>query len=180
MFLSSPPLSSSRLSFSPALSLSLSGSRSLLPSLVLFLGTKKNNNQKKPKKTSWVKKLTRKHITNPALVDLVGDLAAGKLAETIRALAVQVTPESRRSVLVDLLTVYCAGSSGGTGNGKGIVFTQTKREADEVAAALALTVPCEALHGDIAQKARETVLKHFRDGKFSALVATDVVSSVFF
>lgn len=79
-------------------------------------------------------------------------------------------------MLVDLLTVYCAGSSGGTGNGKGIVFTQTKREADEVAAALALTVPCEALHGDIAQKARETVLKHFRDGKFSALVATDVVS----
>lgn len=111
---------------------------------------------------------------------MVGDLAAGKLAETIRALAVQVTPESRRSVLVDLLTVYCAGSSGGTGNGKGIVFTQTKREADEVAAALALTVPCEALHGDIAQKARENVLKHFRDGKFLALVATDVVSLIFF
>ena len=140
------------------------------------LKKKKHKKHTQKNQNSWVKKLTRKHLTNPALVDLVGDLAAGKLAETIRALAVQVTPESRRSVLVDLLTVYCAGSSGGTGNGKGIVFTQTKREADEVAAALALTVPCEALHGDIAQKARETVLKHFRDGKFSALVATDVVS----
>ena len=118
---------------------------------------------------AWVKKLTRKHLTNPALVDLVGDEQAGKLAETITALAVQVTPESRRSVLVDLLTVYCAG-------GKGIVFTQTKREADEVAAALALTLPCEALHGDIAQKGREAVLKHFRDGKFNALVATDVAA----
>ena len=118
---------------------------------------------------TWVKKLTRKHLNNPALVDLVGDKEAGKLAETIRALAVQVTPESRRSVLVDLLTVYAAG-------GKGIVFTQTKREADEVAAALALTVPCEALHGDIAQSGREAVLKHFRDGKFTALVATDVAS----
>lgn len=148
------------------------------PLLLLFLSLFLNINEKI--NDSWVKKLTRKHLTNPALVDLVGDLAAGKLAETIRALAVQVTPESRRSVLVDLLTVYCAGSSGGTGNGKGIVFTQTKREADEVAAALALTVPCEALHGDIAQKARENVLKHFRDGKFLALVATDVVSLIFF
>ena len=56
------------------------------------------------------------------------------------------------------------------------MFTQTKREADEVAAALALSMPCEALHGDIAQKTRETVLRHFRDGKFNALVATDVAA----
>ena len=118
---------------------------------------------------TWVQRLTKKFLRDPVLVDLVGDSAAGKLADTIRALAVQVTPESRRSVLVDLLTVYGAG-------GKGIVFTQTKREADEVAAALALTLPCEALHGDIAQKAREAVLSHFRDGRFSALVATDVAA----
>ena len=118
---------------------------------------------------TWVKRLTKKFLKDPVLVDLVGDSAAGKLADTIKALAVQVTPESRRSVLVDLLTVYGAG-------GKGIVFTQTKREADEVAAALALTLPCEALHGDIAQKAREAVLKHFRDGRFAALVATDVAA----
>jgi ATP-dependent RNA helicase DDX21 len=118
---------------------------------------------------AWVKRLTKKFLRDPVLVDLVGDSTAGKLADTIKALAVQVTPESRRSVLVDLLTVYGAG-------GKGIVFTQTKREADEVAAALALTLPCEALHGDIAQKSRETVLSHFRDGRFAALVATDVAA----
>lgn len=34
----------------------------------------------------------------------------------------------------------------------------------------------QALHGDISQKQRETVLKHFRDGKFVALVATDVAA----
>lgn len=47
-----------------------------------------------------------------------------------------VTKEARRSILVDLLTVHCLG-------GKAIVFTQTKREADEVAASLSLVHPCE-------------------------------------
>ena len=44
--------------------------------------------------------------------------------------------EARRSILVDLLTVHALG-------GKAIVFTQTKREADEVAASLSLVHPCE-------------------------------------
>jgi ATP-dependent RNA helicase DDX21 len=34
----------------------------------------------------------------------------------------------------------------------------------------------QALHGDISQNAREQVLKNFRNGKFLALVATDVAS----
>lgn len=51
-------------------------------------------------------------------------------------MAVYVTKEARRSILVDLLTVHCLG-------GKAIVFTQTKREADEVAASLSLVHPCE-------------------------------------
>ena len=53
-----------------------------------------------------------------------------------RTMAVNVTNEARRSILVDLLTVHCLG-------GKAIVFTQTKREADEVAASLSLVHPCE-------------------------------------
>ena len=53
-----------------------------------------------------------------------------------RTLAVHVTPEARRSILVDLLTVHALG-------GKAIVFTQTKREADEVAASVSLVHPCE-------------------------------------
>lgn len=53
-----------------------------------------------------------------------------------RTMAVHVTPEARRSILVDLLTVHALG-------GKAIVFTKTKREADEVAASLSLVHPCE-------------------------------------
>ena len=51
-------------------------------------------------------------------------------------MAVHVTPEARRSILVDLRTVHALG-------GKAIVFTQTKREADEVAASVSLVHPCE-------------------------------------
>ena len=34
----------------------------------------------------------------------------------------------------------------------------------------------QALHGDISQAQREQVLKNFRQGKFTALVATDVAA----
>lgn len=53
-----------------------------------------------------------------------------------RLLAVQIHPDARRSVLVDLLTVYGAG-------GKCIVFANTKRDADEVSAAIANSMPTE-------------------------------------
>ena len=48
-----------------------------------------------------------------------------------------VPAESRRNILPDVLTVH------GTG-GKAIVFTKTKREADEVAASIAGMLTVEA------------------------------------
>jgi hypothetical protein len=72
-------------------------------------------------------------------------------------------------VLVDLLTVYGEG-------GKAIVFTQTKREADEVAASVGGHLPCGALHGDMSQREREKVLAAFRANKLTVLVATDVAA----
>ena len=75
-----------------------------------------------------------------------------KIADTITMLAVNVPPAARRTVLVDMLTVHGKGS-------RAIVFTQTKREADDVAAALGRSMSCEALHGDIAQWQREKTLQ---------------------
>lgn len=60
--------------------------------------------------------------------------------------------------------------------GKTIVFTQTKRDADEVSLALSNSIASEALHGDISQHQRERTLNSFRQGKFTVLVATDVAS----
>lgn len=118
----------------------------------------------------WVKKLSRKHLNNPMTIDLVGENEE-KLAEGIKLYAVATTTSSnsKRSILGDLITVFAKG-------GKTIVFTQTKRDADDVSLGLSNTIACEALHGDISQHQRERTLAGFREGKFSALVATDVAA----
>lgn len=117
---------------------------------------------------AWVQKLARKHLDKPMTIDLVGE-SDEKLAEGIKLYAVGATTTSKRSILGDLIMVYAKG-------GKTIVFTQTKRDADDVSVALGSRIPCEALHGDISQYQREKTLNGFREGKFSVLVATDVAA----
>jgi ATP-dependent RNA helicase DDX21 len=117
----------------------------------------------------WVKGLISQYLKDPVNIDNIGEGQTGKLNENITAYGVQVTSASRRSILVDLITVHADG-------GKAIVFTQTKRDCDEVAAAVALHLPCEPLHGDMAQAERERVLASFRAGRTNVLVATDVAA----
>ncbi|TVU44322.1 hypothetical protein EJB05_03758 [Eragrostis curvula] len=117
---------------------------------------------------SWVKKLSRRYLNNPLTIDLVGDQDE-KLAEGIKLYAIPLTGTSKRTVLSDLITVYAKG-------GKTIVFTKTKRDADEVSLALSNSIASEALHGDISQHQRERTLNGFRQGKFTVLVATDVAA----
>ncbi|XP_050273332.1 DEAD-box ATP-dependent RNA helicase 3, chloroplastic [Quercus robur] len=116
----------------------------------------------------WVKKLARKYLDNPLTIDLVGDREE-KLAEGIKLFALSATATSKRTILSDLITVYAKG-------GKTIVFTQTKRDADEVSMSLTNSIASEALHGDISQHQRERTLNGFRQGKFTVLVATDVAA----
>ncbi|KAL6638185.1 hypothetical protein ACP70R_025757 [Stipagrostis hirtigluma subsp. patula] len=117
---------------------------------------------------SWVKKLSRRYLNNPLTIDLVGDQDE-KLAEGIKLYAIPLTATSKRTILSDLVTVYAKG-------GKTIVFTRTKRDADEVSLALTNSIASEALHGDISQHQRERTLNGFRQGKFTVLVATDVAA----
>ncbi|CAL9078987.1 RNA helicase [Musa troglodytarum] len=116
----------------------------------------------------WVKKLARRNLNDPLTIDLVGDQDE-KLAEGIKLYAIPTTATSKRTILSDLVTVYAKG-------GKAIVFTQTKRDADEVSMALTNSIASEALHGDISQHQRERTLNGFRQGKFTVLVATDVAA----
>ncbi|KAI3448406.1 hypothetical protein Pfo_005071 [Paulownia fortunei] len=116
----------------------------------------------------WVNKLARKFLDNPLTIDLVGDQEE-KLAEGIKLYAISTTATSKRTILSDLVTVYAKG-------GKAIVFTQTKRDADEVSLVLTNSIASEALHGDISQHQRERTLNGFRQGKFTVLVATDVAA----
>lgn len=59
----------------------------------------------------------------------------------------------------------------------GLVFTQTKNDADFVSKALdERGYEVAALHGDIPQSQREKILSRFRNGKTRILVATDVAA----
>ncbi len=116
----------------------------------------------------WVKRVTQKYLRDAVTIDLVGD-SKQKVASTIDVMSCACSHQSRTTILADLVTVYGKGA-------KAICFTQTKREADEVTAALGRRMATEVLHGDIAQAQRERTLKRFRDGRFSVLVATDVAA----
>jgi superfamily II DNA/RNA helicase len=64
-----------------------------------------------------------------------------------------------------------------SGVGKALVFCQTKRTCDRVERSLQeLGVQAMAIHGDLAQVAREKAMRRFGDGELSVLVATDVAA----
>ncbi|KAH9619029.1 hypothetical protein KSS87_019427 [Heliosperma pusillum] len=93
---------------------------------------------------AWIVKLTRKYLKDPLTIDLVGD-SDQKLAEGISLNSIVVDHHSKAGVIGPLFTEYANG-------GKCIVFTQTKRDADNLAQAMGRkNYKCEPLHGDIAQ-----------------------------
>ena len=58
-----------------------------------------------------------------------------------------------------------------------LVFTKTRVGADQLADALtARGFTAEALHGELGQQARESVLRHFRQGQTQLLISTDVAA----
>ncbi|KAL9244282.1 hypothetical protein vseg_018077 [Gypsophila vaccaria] len=118
---------------------------------------------------SWIVKLTQKYLNNPLTIDLVGD-SDQKLAEGISLNSIVVDCRSKAGVIGPLFTEYANG-------GKCIVFTQTKRDADNLAHAMGRKkYKCEPLHGDIAQNQRERTLSRFREGDINILIATDVAA----
>ncbi|KAH9288348.1 hypothetical protein KI387_032465, partial [Taxus chinensis] len=116
----------------------------------------------------WIHKLSKKYLTNPLLVDLVGD-SNQKLAEGITLYSIGASAYGKRSILSPLITEHAKG-------GKCIVFTQTKRDADYLSMSLSQALGCKALHGDISQGQRERTLAGFRQGQFNVLIATDVAA----
>lgn len=61
--------------------------------------------------------------------------------------------------------------------GKIIIFTQTKRRVDQIAAFIrSFGVNCNMIHGNKSQNERDAVLREFRTPNSNILVATDVAS----
>ena len=81
---------------------------------------------------------------------------------------VPVTQDGKVDTLVELLEAE---------PGLTLVFVRTKRGADRLAQKLSRrNINAIALHGDMAQSARERALEKFRSGKVTTLVATDVAA----
>ena len=58
-----------------------------------------------------------------------------------------------------------------------IVFVKTKRDAADIERELQKRgINARAIHGDLSQRQRETVMKLFKEGKVKVLVATDVAA----
>jgi len=84
-----------------------------------------------------------------------------------RVLFVEQT--DKPSLLRELLQASAAG--------RVLVFTRTKRRADQVARQLSRSgIRADAIHGDKSQATRERLLHGFRTGKTRVLVATDLAS----
>jgi ATP-dependent RNA helicase DDX21 len=121
---------------------------------------------------AWIKEVTTKYFKKETTVhvDLVSGGAKNETALKIQHLCLPCPWSSRAQTIGDIVLCY-AGAHGRT-----IIFTETKKEANELALDDAVKQECAVLHGDIAQAQRETTFQAFRDGKFRCLVATDVAA----
>jgi ATP-dependent RNA helicase DeaD len=112
-----------------------------------------------------VKRLAERYMREPEMIDLsTKDLSV----ETIEQFYFTVEPERKFELLVQLMRREQPRQA--------IVFCRTRRGTDRVKTQLAKVIDSvDTIHGDLAQSARDRVMRRFREGKVKCLVATDVV-----
>jgi ATP-dependent RNA helicase DeaD len=114
---------------------------------------------------SDVRKLAHRYMYQPLEVNLSQDTPS---VESIQQFYVSVNGEQKFDLLLLLLKRDRPRQC--------IVFTRTKRGADRLADRLHRVVAgVSAIHGDLPQTTRDRVMRGFRSGQISVLVATDVV-----
>lgn len=125
--------------------------------------------------SDWVNKAVQRWMDakNRITIDLVGNSKI-KTAEHIRHYAIPARWQNRSEIIADVVSAY--GRPGAAG-GRTIIFTETKKEANELAMNHTLKkFNAAAIHGDVSQTLRESTLKSFREGKVSCLIATNVAA----
>jgi ATP-dependent RNA helicase DeaD len=112
-----------------------------------------------------VLKLAQRYMYDPLEINLSRDEPS---VETIKQYYVSVNADRKFELLVQLLKRDRPRQC--------IVFTRTKRGADRLAERLRRSISgVAAIHGDLPQNTRDRVMRGFRDGQISLLIATDVV-----
>lgn len=155
----------------------------------------------------WVKEIGARYQNDVYSIDVTTNEGGARVATTVTHKAIQLPPgiDAKKQALEDIIAVEISKNiedeqvidfsdnpiaaaahakkkkSGHAMQqrifGKTIVFTETKREADElVSGGVFKTLTAQAIHGDVGQKQRDATLNAFRTGAFNVLVATDVAA----
>jgi ATP-dependent RNA helicase DeaD len=110
--------------------------------------------------------LTKQFQYNPKMIKVAGEKLSAKMVEQSYF---DVEPFRKTRLLAQLLTEYNPRLS--------IVFCNTKRKVDAVCGDLrAHGFYSAAIHGDIRQTKRDSIMNKFRKEKVNILVATDVAA----
>lgn len=113
-----------------------------------------------------IKKLAQEFLKNPEVVEVA---RRNTTAETVKQSIYLVDQAHKHSVLADLIR--------SRGAAQVLVFTRTKIAAGRLARALEREgILADAIHGDKSQQERLKALDAFKEGKITALVATDVAA----
>ncbi|HEY8085211.1 MAG TPA: DEAD/DEAH box helicase [Methylophilaceae bacterium] len=113
-----------------------------------------------------IKKLAQDFLVDPVTVEVARRNAT---ADTIKQSVYMVDSASKKDVLAELIR--------SRGASQVLVFTRTKLMASRLARLLEKDgIAAESIHGDKSQQERLKALDAFKEGRITALVATDVAA----
>ena len=111
-------------------------------------------------------KLTNEFQNNPQMIEINKEQVT--IAE-IEQNYLDVPHNRKKDALITLLDFYAPG--------KAIIFCNTKKMVDELAELLSSrNFNVESIHSDIKQSQRTSVMKGFKQGRTSILIATDIAA----
>ena len=116
--------------------------------------------------TDEIERLARKYMEDPEKLEVT---AGALTVDLVKQGYVTVEPWDKRRMLAHLLTHEEPALT--------IVFCRMKRTVDSVVRYLERKgVPAHAIHGDLSQSKRNSVMSKFRGGDLNVLVASDLAS----
>jgi len=119
---------------------------------------------------SWVWQIVKAFVgVEYEYIDLVKN-TENKTAKKVEHYAINCPYFARNSTVGDVVLCY-----GGI-HCRTIIFTETKKDANEIMLNSKIKGECQVLHGDIPQKQREITFQAFKDGKVKCLIATNVAA----
>ncbi|MFL6196860.1 MAG: DEAD/DEAH box helicase [Thermoanaerobaculia bacterium] len=113
-----------------------------------------------------IRRIAERHLRNPVTIEIERPTLT---VPAIEQRYLNITPQQKLDALARILETEPTEAV--------LVFTRTKNGAAEVAERLqARGYAAEALHGDMNQAQRETVLRRLRGGQVEIVIATDVAA----